>query len=60
LDHNLGMRTENGETAETSFPNPFPSVAGPLIIENNKVEEKDEQIEPPPTPNLSSDKEMNT
>jgi hypothetical protein len=58
--HTLGMRTENGETAETSFPNPFPSVVEPLIIENNKVEEKEEQIEPSPTPNLSSDKEVST
>jgi hypothetical protein len=26
----------------------------------NKMEEKEEQIEPPPTPNLSSDKELST
>jgi hypothetical protein len=26
----------------------------------NKVEEKEEQIEPPPTPNLSSDKEVSS
>ena len=26
----------------------------------NKVEEKDEQIEPPPIPNLSNDKEVST
>jgi hypothetical protein len=58
LDPTPGMQTENGETIETSFPNPFPSVAEPFIIENNKVEEKEEQIEPPP--NFSNSKEVST
>jgi hypothetical protein len=48
LDPTPGMRTEKVETAKTSFPNPFPSAAEPLIIENNKVEENEEQVEPPP------------
>jgi hypothetical protein len=54
------MQTKNGETVETSFPNPFPSATEPLIIENNKVEEKEEKIEPPPIPNLSNDKGVST
>jgi hypothetical protein len=58
LDPTSGMRTEKGETAKTSFPNPFPSVAEPLIIENNKVEENDEQVEP--LPNFSNNKEVST
>jgi hypothetical protein len=41
LDLTPGMRTENGETVETSFPNSFPSATEPIIIENNKVEEKE-------------------
>jgi hypothetical protein len=58
LDPTPGMRTKNGETTGTSFPNPFPSVAKPFIIENNKVEQKEEQIEPPLIPNLTNDKEV--
>jgi hypothetical protein len=46
LDPTPGMRTEKVETAKTSFPNPFPSAAEPLIIENNKVEENEEQVDP--------------
>jgi hypothetical protein len=60
LDSTLEMWTENRETTEISFPNSFSSAVKPFIIENNKVEEKEEQIEPPPTPNLSSDTEMST
>jgi hypothetical protein len=60
LDPTPGMGTENGETAKTSFPNPFPSAAESLIIENNTVEAKEEQIETPPMPNLSNDKEVST
>jgi hypothetical protein len=58
LDPTPGMRTKNGETVETSFPNSFPLATEPLVIENNKVEEKEEQIEPPP--NFSNDKEVST
>jgi hypothetical protein len=58
LDPTPGMRTEKGYTAETSFPNPFPSTAEPLIIENNKVEENEERVEP--LPNFSNDKEVST
>jgi hypothetical protein len=62
LDPIPGMRTKNGETAKTTFPNPFPSAAEPLIIENNEEEKKDqvEHIEPPTTPSLSNDMEMST
>jgi hypothetical protein len=60
LDPTPGMRTEKGKTAETSFPNPFPLAPDPFIIENNKVEEKEEQIEPPPNSNMSNDKEVST
>jgi hypothetical protein len=60
LDPIPRMQTEKGEPVETSFPNPCPSAAEPLIIENNKVEEKEEQSEPPPIPNLSNDKKVST
>jgi hypothetical protein len=60
LDSTPEMRTGNGKTTEISFPNSFSSAAEPFIIENNKVEEKDEQIEPPPTPILSNDREVST
>jgi hypothetical protein len=60
LDPTPRMRTKKGEPAETSFPNPCPSTAKPIIIENNKVEEKEEQSEPPPILNLSNDKEVST
>jgi hypothetical protein len=56
LDPIPEMQTKNGETAETSFLNSFPSAAKALIMENNKVEEKEEQIELPP--NFSNDKEV--
>jgi hypothetical protein len=58
LDPTPGMRIEKGEPAEASFPNPCPSVVEPLIIENNKVEENEEQSEPLPIPNSSHDKEL--
>jgi hypothetical protein len=54
------MQTENGETTEISFPNSFSLAIEPFIIENNKVEEKDKQIEPPPTPNVSNDTKVST
>ena len=60
LDSTPEMRTENGETTKISFPNSFSSTVEPFIIENNKVEEKEEQIEPPPTPNMSNDTEVST
>jgi hypothetical protein len=58
LDPTPRMQTAKGETTETSFPNPFPSTVEPLIIENNKVEENEEQVELPP--NFSNDKEVST
>jgi hypothetical protein len=58
LDPTPGMRTKKEETAETSFPHPFPSAAEPLIIENNKVEENEEQVEP--LSNFSNVKEVST
>jgi hypothetical protein len=58
LDPTPEMQNEKGETAKTSFPNLFPSAAEPLIIGNNKVEENEEQVEPPP--NFSNDKDVST
>ena len=60
LDSTLEMRIKNAETTEIFFPNSFSSPAKPFIIKNNKVEEKEEQIKPLPTPNLSNDTEVST
>jgi hypothetical protein len=56
----LEMQTKNGETTEISFSNSFSSAVEPFIIEKNKLEEKEEQIEPQPTPNLFNDTEVST
>ena len=60
LDFTPEMQTQNGETTKMSFPNSSSSATKPLIIVNNKVEEKDEQVKPLLTPILSNDKEVGT
>jgi hypothetical protein len=61
LDSTPEIRPKNGETTEISFPNTSSSAAE----EEDKDEHLEsfehlEQIEPPSTPNLSNDKEVNT
>jgi curved DNA-binding protein CbpA len=63
LDPTPEVRTKNEETIEISFPKSSLLEAEPFIVDNHKEEEKEEQvekIEPPPIPNLSNDKEVNT
>jgi hypothetical protein len=59
LDSTLKIRLENGETTEISFPS---SSAVEEEEKNEHLESVEhlEQIEPPPAPNLSNDKEMST
>jgi hypothetical protein len=54
LDSTPKMQIENGETVEISFPN-----SSSLAIEPFISKKQVEHIEPPTTPNLSNDKEVN-
>ena len=53
LDPNPGVRIENGENIEISFPNSSSLAAEPFIVDNNEEKEKEEKeeqvehIEPP-------------
>ena len=51
LDPTPKVRTKNGETTEISFPNSSSLAVEPFIVDNHKEEQKEEQVEPLPTPN---------
>jgi hypothetical protein len=63
LDPTLEVRTKNGKTTKISFPNTSLLAVEPFIVDSHEVEEKEEkveQLEPLPNPNMPNDKEVST